>query len=120
MAPAGHRPMLRLALVSLALALAGCLAAEQTSSAPAPLVGVDGSHDSADRNCNVVLRELTRNWTGFTWETNGSSWVWSGELEISDAAAAEGLEPALLYQYGSNPTWFEVPATPHDLAGTPG
>ena len=31
------------------------------TSASAPLVGVDdGTHDSADRNCTVVLRDLQR------------------------------------------------------------
>lgn len=113
--------MLRIALVSLVLA--SCIDTPDdttTSTAPAPLVGVDGSHDSADRNCHVVLRGLTRNWTGFTWETNGSSWVWSGTIEISDEAAGEGLVPKLLYQYGSNPTWFEASATPAQLPGTPG
>ena len=56
----------------------------------APLLGVDGSHDQADRNCHVVLRGLERGWTGVTYETAGSSWVWSGTVEISDAAATEG------------------------------
>ncbi len=111
--------MLRFALVSLALV--ACVdMPEETSTAPAPIVGIDGSRDAADRNCNVVLRELSRPWTGFTWETNGSSWVWVGTIEISQAAANEGLVPALLYQYGSNPTWFEATATPAGVAATPG
>ncbi|HEX5063769.1 MAG TPA: DUF6209 family protein [Kofleriaceae bacterium] len=105
----------------LSVVLVGCVdAAEETTTAPAPLVGVDGSHDAADRNCNIVLRNLERPWTGFTWETNGSSWVWAGTIEISDAAAAEGLVPRLLYQYGSDPTWHEVAATPAQQPGTPG
>ena len=104
-----------------ALALVACVESpEGTTTAPAPLVGVDGSHDAADRNCNVILRGLDRNWTGFTWETNGTSWVWSGVIEISDAGYAEGLVPTLLFQYGSDPTWHEVAATPAQLAGTPG
>lgn len=111
--------MLRLALVSLAFT--ACIATpDETTSVPAPLVGIDGSRDAADRNCHVVLRELARPWTGFTWETNGSSWVWVGTIEISEAAAAEGLVPSLLYQYGSNPTWFEAVATPAQTAGTTG
>jgi hypothetical protein len=110
--------MLRLAF---ALALVGCVDAPvETTTAPAPLVGVDGSHDSADRNCNVILRNLERPWTGFTWETNGSSWVWAGTIDISEAAAAEGLAPALLWQYGSDPTWHEAAATVAQLPGPPG
>src|SRR5688572_7551064 len=110
--------MVRFALV--ALALTACVDSPAETTAPAPLVGVDGSQDGADRNCNVVLRDLQRPWTGFTWETNGASWVWQGTIEISEAAAAEGLVPTLIYQSGSNPTWHEVTATPAQLAATPG
>ncbi len=81
----------------------------------APLVGVDGSLDQADRNCNVVLRELTR--TGASQTTD--SYVWNGSVEISSAAAAEGLVPSVLYQYGSNPAWLEGTVTP-TVSPTPG
>lgn len=113
--------MLRLAWLSLA-ALLGCAVADDpysdTHAAEGPLVGVDGSKDSADRNCHVVLRDLGRNTTGSAWETVGSSWVWQGSIEISDAAAAEGLVPRVLYGMGSD--WKEVVATPADAAATPG
>lgn len=112
--------MLRLAWLSLAWIALGCVDEIDTATAPAPLVGIDGSQDAADRNCHVVLRELQRPWTGFSWETNGGSWVWVGTIEISEEAAAEGLVPALLYQYGSNPTWFEAQATAAEGAATPG
>lgn len=87
----------------------------------APLVGVDGSHDNADRNCHVVLRDLTRlgNGTG-GFQTRDGSWIWEGDLELSTAAAAEGATPAVLYQYGSDPTWWEAPATASPIAATPG
>lgn len=115
--------MHRLAFVSV-VALAACAEGgdewSSTTSSPAPLVGIDGSVDSADRNCNVVLRELQRPWTGFTWESQNGSWVWAGTLEISEAAEAEGLEPALTYQSGSNPTWRVVDAVPAQAAATPG
>lgn len=91
-----------------------------TASAPAPLVGVDGSADAADWNCHVVLRELQRPWTGLTWETENGSWVWSGTIEISEAAAAEGLEPALMYQPAANQAWRAVTATPVQAPATPG
>lgn len=111
--------MVRLAFV--ALVIASCVdAPEETTSATAPLIGVDGTHDSADRNCTVVLRDLQRPWTGFTWETNGSSWVWAGTVEISATAASEGLVPSLVYQSGSDPQWREVTATPAQVAATPG
>jgi len=91
-----------------------------TQSAPAPLVGVDGSKDAADRNCNVVLRELERPGTGFSGGTEGSSWVWAGTVEISEVAAAEGLTPAVMYQSGSDPTWRSVDAVETQAAATPG
>ncbi|MCE9571856.1 MAG: DUF6209 family protein [Deltaproteobacteria bacterium] len=100
------------ALIALA-GLAACLdAPDVDTSTGAPLVGVDGSVDSADRSCNVVLRELARprNGTG-GYETAGSSWVWNGAVDISAAAAAEGLVPSMLYQYGSDPTWYEAIGT---------
>ncbi len=90
------------------------------SETTAPLVGVDGSRDQADRNCHVVLRNLERNRVGFSYETNGSSWVWSGSIEISDAAATEGLVPALMYHLAPNGPWTSVDATPTTAAATPG
>lgn len=87
----------------------------------APLVGVDGSVDQADRNCHVVLRDLARlgNGTGGFQEANGG-WIWEGDLELSAAAAAEGAAPAVLYQYGSDPTWWQANATPSTTPATPG
>jgi len=86
----------------------------------APLVGVDGSLDQADRNCHVVLRNLARNSTGFSYETNGSSWVWSGSIEISAAAEAEGLVPAVMYHLAPSGPWTSVDATAVTTAATPG
>jgi hypothetical protein len=86
----------------------------------APLIGVDGSADQADRNCHVVLRDLSRNSTGISWETAGSSWVWSGAIEISDAAASEGLVPSAMYHLAPNGPWSSVDATPVTAPATPG
>ena len=41
-----------------------------------------------------MLRDLGAQRTGFTYETDGSSWVWPGTIEISEAAATEGLVPS--------------------------
>jgi Family of unknown function (DUF6209) len=101
------------------LLLAACADAPVESTAPAPLVGVDGSHDQADRNCNIVLRGLERVSTGSGFLTNGSSWVWQGTIEISEAAAADGLVPSVIYQSGTA-TWFTASATPSSAAATPG
>src|SRR5512141_1935358 len=103
--------MLRLACA--ALLLAACATdPSATTSVPAPLVGVDGSHDSADRNCNVVLRELLVD--------HGPVPTYSGTIEISQAAAAEHLAPTLMFEDGSAQTWTAVAATPSLQAATPG
>src|SRR5690348_11874309 len=96
-------------LVLLAALVAGCVESpSENVVVDQPLVGVDGSHDSADRNCNVVLRDLSRVWTGLTYLTNGSSWVWQGTVEISEAAEAEGLRPYVLYRMAPSGQWLEV------------
>lgn len=98
---------------------AGCAVTDgdHTTDATAPLVGIDGSTDHADRDCHVVLRELARlRDGGFGYQTNGGSWIWQGAIDISSAAAAEGLAPAMLYHVGADPTWHLVQATPSDGA----
>ena len=105
--------------VLVSLLLVGCVDAPTASTATAatPLVGVDGSHDAADRACNVVLRDLGR--TGTT--ADGESWVWDGTVEISAAAAAEGLVPHVIYSFGTpSSTWFEATVAPIATGATPG
>ena len=107
---------------ALALALAACVEApDDLIAADAPLVGVDGSRDQADRACHVVLRDLARlgNGTG-GYQDSAGSWIWEGDVELSEAAAAEGATAALLYQYGSDPTWWQASATPSPVSATPG
>jgi hypothetical protein len=102
------------ALVALTGLASACMAAPDTADTDsAPLVGVDGSVDSADRACNVVLRDLARlgNGTG-GYQTAGSSWIWGGTIDISTAAATEGLVPSMLFQYGSDPIWYAATGTP--------
>jgi len=106
------RPVVATLLVAF---LPACVDAPEAvvTEGEAPLLGVDGSRDQADRNCHVVLRELSRLGNGSGgYQTSGTSWIWEGDLELSTAAAAEGAAPAVLYQYGSDPTWWEVAATP--------
>lgn len=87
----------------------------------APLVGIDGSRDQADRGCHVVLRDLSRLSNGSGgYQEQGGSWIWESDLELSAAAAAEGAVASVLYQYGSDPTWWQVEATPTGGDATPG
>lgn len=117
-----HGKMRRLTL--LLVVVAACADAgngtDGDGEATAPLIGVDGSHDQADRNCHVVLRQLARSGSGFFYETNGSSWVWGGTVEISAAAAAEGLVPSAMYHLAPNGPWTSVDATPSQATATPG
>jgi hypothetical protein len=114
--------MVRFVSVSiwLSLVVTGCVEAPSDlteSQAADPVLG-EGTHDSADRNCNVVLREMVRNSTGPGYETHGTSWVWQGTIEISNAAG--GLVPKVLYKSGSATTWTQVTATPAPIGATPG
>lgn len=91
-----------------------------TTSADAPLVGVDGSTDSADRSCNIVLRSLERQNSGISYVTDGSSWIWGGSIEISDAANAEGLVPTVMYRMAPSGQWKSVTAVETSAPATPG
>jgi hypothetical protein len=88
--------------------------------AEAPLLGADGK-DAADRSCNIVLREVGRrsnNTGGYesACGTTGCYYVWSGSLEVSATAVAEGAKPYVLYQSLMNPTkWLQV--TPTKVTG---
>ncbi|HEY3447646.1 MAG TPA: DUF6209 family protein [Myxococcales bacterium] len=67
----------------------------------APLVGVDGSKDGSDTGCNVVLRSMKRipnNTGGYVTQGPSGSWVWKAVIDVSDAAVAENLSVAVLYQ----------------------
>ena len=106
----------------LLASLVACSAASSTESqtAPQPLSGVDGSGDSADHGCNVVLRELVRESDGAGYVVDSGTWVWSGAIEISSVAQNEGLVPSALYQSGSDAAWYVATTTLSSAAATPG
>lgn len=107
-----------LALLPLACAVSE---GESIRDAAAPLVGSDGSTDRADRACHVVLREFERARNGpFTYQTNGPSWVWEGFVDVSEAAAGEGLEPRLLFHVDGDATWHAAAALPSDVPAPSG
>ena len=115
--------VLTLAVLTAAVLTAACTepAEDLPDAVAAPLTGVDGAVDQADRSCHVVLRDLGRlgNGTG-GYQTNGSAWIFEGDVELSAAAAAEGATAAIQYQYGSDPAWYQVAATPSATPATPG
>jgi hypothetical protein len=105
-----------------AVLLVGCVTSSTSEdTAQAPLVGIDGSHDQADHGCHVVLRDLARAGNGLGgYATSGSSWIWSGTVELSTETAAAGLVPTVMYQSGSDPAWHEATAVASGQAATVG
>ncbi len=82
------------------VALAACAdPATTTPSAPAPQLDVSGGSDQADRDCNVVLRQMLRatDGSGAT-ITDADGWVFVADVTISQDAATAGLVPSMLYQ----------------------
>lgn len=107
-----------LCLLAAATACSSATTDEQldsaTVAASAPMLGVPGGQDAADHACNVVLRSVARvPGNGGGYETNcvpGSScwYIWDGTLELSDEAAEIGATPIVLFQSGSDQTWWKV------------
>lgn len=87
-----------------ALAL-GCgpLAESDELEARGRLEGVDGSVDSSDRACHLVLRSVSRGLSA-----DGTRFVWHGEVDLSTAAHSEGLSPEVLFQSSTQPGWRSV------------
>lgn len=93
---------------------------DETDVTEGPL-GVAGQ-DSSDRACNVVLRSLARvpKGAGYTTSctaTTGCNVVWSGFLDVSAAALAEGAKPYVMYKNQDASTWTQV--TPTKVTGAP-
>ncbi len=110
-------------LVLLALMAAGCVApasvAEPPSSSkatasPPPLLGKVDSTDQADRSCQVVLRQVQREGTDGSYETDCSSsscvYVWRGSIDVAETVAPEATVH-VLYRLGAGTTWWEVAAS---------
>ncbi len=92
---------------------------EAPEASEAAILGVAPGQDAADTGCHVVLRRAGREPGpgGFASEcVDGACWfVWTGSLDLSDAAVAAGAEPGVLY--GGASGWHEVAATP--VSGAP-
>lgn len=79
---------------------------DQTGLADGPLVGT--GRDSADRTCQLVLREVTRGATqcpsGMCW------WTWKGSLQVGAGALTGGATPHVLYKNLDASSWSTVAA----------
>src|SRR4051812_12309979 len=112
------------ALLSSMILLAGCGVGDGDISAndsddlgvvdtdAAPLLGVNGSGDAADRLCNVVLRNVSQA-TATTGAqsscVSGKCWfVWNGTFDVSKEALAGGAKAYVLYESTTEPGhWYE-------------
>lgn len=96
---------------ALAFGLTGCATpTSEVRSAAAPL---SLSGDSADHGCDIVLRGVVRprQSGGFATvcEPEGRCWFrWEVLVDVSDDALASGGAPGLLYQSGSDPTFWDA------------
>jgi hypothetical protein len=75
------------------------------AAARAPLIGA-GSGDSADRSCQVVLRDFGRVDGGTGPLTLRDRYVFEGRVDVARAAVAEGAALRLLV--GVDDTWHEL------------
>ncbi len=112
-----------IALVAVSLTLVGSCAdptPEGARQGNAPLLGAADGSDSADHACQLVLRELARPTVpgGFATECiDGYCWfVWEGTVDVASAAIDQGGYPELIYQSGSDSTWWLAEGTPEDGA----
>ena len=89
--------------------------------APAPLIGRADGGDSADYDCQIILRDVQRYKAGADFETvtlQGQTWyVWHAFVDVlTSAVEDEGASPAILLQ-GRDGQWYEVSGQP--VAGAP-
>jgi hypothetical protein len=107
---------------SIALLIAGCAQGEDTrfsgrpEAAQAPVLGAADGFDSADGDCQVVLRKASRPAAPGGFETvcvEGGCWfLWAVEVDVSREALERGAVPKILYQSGIDATWWSVDAEP--------
>ncbi len=83
--------------------------ADVEATADAPLLGADGK-DGAERNCQLVLRSLERGNSVCT-AAGVCFWSWTGLLDVSAQAVAEGARPRALFKNIDAAKWSSVSAT---------
>ncbi len=91
----------------------GPASAAPTTASEAPLIGVEGAGDFADRACQIVLHDAGRvaRGSGFATVDNSSSWLFDARVDVASAALAEGFSPMLLVRSGSDAGWRAVAPT---------
>lgn len=85
-------------------------AASADVDSEAPLIGVSGAGDFADRSCQIVLRDFGRVSQQGGFAQNGSRWIFEGRVDVQKTALAEGAVPMVLVKSGSDAGWRAWPA----------
>jgi hypothetical protein len=80
------------------------------ATAAAPLVGVSGAGDFADRACQVFLVDAGRvqQGAGFAVDAASGGWIFDARVEVTQAALAEGFTPMLLARPAAGAAWQAV------------
>lgn len=114
---------MRRVLVAVVLALTACgpgaatveeWGDDELDVAEGPLLGANGQ-DAAERGCNVVLREVTRGTNSCT--STGCWFSFTGYVDLSAQAVAEGGKAYVLYKNIDATTWSK--ATTTKVTGAP-
>ncbi|MEW5742076.1 MAG: DUF6209 family protein [Myxococcota bacterium] len=87
---------------------------EELELAEGPLLGADGQ-DAAERACHVVLREVTRGQNNCI--STGCWWTFTGLVDVSAQAVAEGGKAYVLFKNLDATTWTKVSTT--KVSGAP-
>lgn len=87
---------------------------DELEVAEGPLLGANGQ-DGADRACNVVLREVTRGTNSCT--STGCWFSFTGYVDLSAQAVAEGAKAYVLYKNIDATTWSKASTT--KVSGAP-
>jgi len=120
-----------LLVLVLSAGLSACVGSDRDPGAgsgveasTAPLSWTDDGADRADRDCAVVLRRAARmpGTGGFETDcTTGRCWfVWGFHIDVAEELVAAGASAAVLYQSGSDPTWWEAAAAVSEGVVVPG
>jgi hypothetical protein len=100
--------------------------AEAIGKNSAAQLGSPDVPNAADTQCNIFLRDVAEAHNHGSLVTNcqgsaGSQDCWvvfNGDLDISNEALLEEDQPYVIYQSGTDPTWYQVSTTPSTGAGT--
>lgn len=102
------RTLLRVTLGAL-LSLAAACDMASTAESEAPQAGKADGTDRADYDCQVVLRDVGRK-AGSPFATKDGWIVWSGSVDVAQAALDAGAEVGVLYHRGG--PWYEADIIP--------